>query len=185
MGENVLWGAGMFVRTALWQQLRKLSFKSLFVGRQGTKNLTAGEDDELCYVAQLLGYEVWYSPKLSLRHYMTAGRLTEAYRDKLFYATARAQARTKIYRDVLWGEATKNHGSATNLLKDLFYMSKNVVKQIFSATYLRTIFAGKSLAAMRYHHQVLVLRDFVANFNNLLRNYKEVYNLKQKISQLK
>ena len=185
IGENVLWGAGMFVRMELWNRLQKLSFKSLFVGRQGIKNLTAGEDDELCYAAQLLGYEVWYSPKLSLRHYMTASRLTEAYRDKLFYATARSQARTKIYRDVLWGEKTKNYGSITNLAKDLLYMGRNVVKQFLSFDYLHALSTKKSLATMRYYYQLLVLCDFLVNFNKLNLYYKEVYNFKKKIYKLK
>ena len=180
--EAVLWGAGMFVRTEVWHKLCQGEFKSLFQGRQGTKNLTAGEDDELCYAARLLGYEVWYSSKLTLQHYMTAGRLTEAYRDRLFYGTVWSQARLKVYRDVLGGPAGKQSGSAANLTKDILYMSRTVAQRLLSRGYARALLNGDNKHLMSCHHQLLTLYDFIRNFRQIQDYYKTVEAFKQRVS---
>ncbi|GGF20523.1 glycosyltransferase [Hymenobacter cavernae] len=183
IGTNVLWGAGMFVRTELWRALRELKFQSLFSGRQGTKNLTAGEDDELCYVAQMLGYEVWYWPLLRLQHHMAAGRLTEEYRNRLFYGTVWSQARLKVYRDVLSSPAGKKPGSATNLLKDILYMSRTVAQRVLSVDYARALLHDDTLQVMGRHHQLLTLYDFMRNFRQIQRYYMLVEAFKQRASQ--
>ncbi|QNE38418.1 glycosyltransferase family 2 protein [Hymenobacter sp. NBH84] len=183
VARAVLWGAGMYVRTELWHQLRQQAFQSLFVGRQGTKNLTAGEDDELCYAARLLGYDVWYCSKLTLQHYMTAGRLTAAYRDRLFYGTVWSQARLKVYRDVLWGPPAKDFGSLANLTKDFLYMSRNVARKLLSRVYVCSLVKGRKLTVMGYHHQLLTLYDFICNFRRIRGYYKSVAAFKAKATK--
>ncbi|MBW3127589.1 glycosyltransferase [Hymenobacter profundi] len=181
--EAVLWGAGMFVRMEVWYKLRQGEFKSLFLGRQGTKNLTAGEDDELCYASRLLGYEVWYSSNLKLQHYMTASRLTEAYRDRLFYGTVWSQARLKVYRDVLGNSSGKQLGSTTNLTKDILYMSRTVAQRLLSRGYVQALLNGDNKHLMSCHHQLLTLYDFIRNFREIQDYYKVVKAFKQRVSK--
>jgi glycosyltransferase involved in cell wall biosynthesis len=181
IGRNVLWGAGMFVRTDLWRKLEKVGFASLFSGRQGTKNLTAGEDDELCYVAQLLGYEVWYSSKLYLQHHMTAGRLTPAYRDKLFYASVWSAGRLGAYRNALWGRVKSKDTLTINLIKDFIYMSLGFLKHVLSIKYIKALFNGDKLYIKYGWHQLLTLYDFVRNFSRIKEYYRSVLDLKYKI----
>ncbi|ALW87113.1 hypothetical protein AUC43_19755 [Hymenobacter sedentarius] len=183
IGRNVLWGAGMFVRMAVWEQLHEAGFQSLFSGRQGDGNLTAGEDDELCYAAQLLGYEVWYSSRLHLQHHIAAGRLTEAYRDRLFYASARTSTRLNAYRNALWG---KPGGSvALNLLKDVAYSTLGLTKEAVSPSLLRALVAANTIVPMKLGHTFASLKETVLNFERVKSYYKHVLQLKSEIASHK
>ncbi|MGY2133408.1 glycosyltransferase [Hymenobacter sp. HD11105] len=180
VGRNVLWGAGMFIRTEVWTKLQEADFKSLFTGRQGEKNLTAGEDDELCYAAQLLGYEIWYSAQLQLRHHMTDARMTSAYRDRLFYASVRSAGRLGAYRNALWGKAVEGSGVRLNLLKDIAYMSLGLARRVFTKEYARALRRGDTFYMMNCKHHYLTLCDFVINFNHTRKYYTRVVELKKK-----
>lgn len=178
VGRNVLWGAGMFVRTAVWYKLRAAGFKSLFAGRQET-NLVGGEDDELCYATQLLGYEVWYSSQLHLQHYMVAGRLTIAYRNRLFYDSARTAARLNAYRNALWGK--QNDTTKTNFIKDAGYLILGSVKEVFSLAFVQSYFNGKYLVRMQLHHGLLSIKDVLLQGQWGQAHYKPVISFKQKL----
>jgi glycosyltransferase involved in cell wall biosynthesis len=180
IGRNVLWGAGMFVRMAVWTKLHEAGFQSLFTGRQGEKNLTAGEDDELCYAAQLIGYEVWYSSRLQLQHHMAAGRLTEDYRNRLFYASARSATRLNAYRNALWGR--QDAPVSTNLLKDFGYSVLNIVKTVFSLAFVRANLDGNYLARMNQWHTLVVVKDVLVNFGRVKAYYEQVKQLKNQLN---
>jgi glycosyltransferase involved in cell wall biosynthesis len=180
IGRNVLWGAGMFVRTAVWEELHRTGFRSLLSGRQGENNLTAGEDDELCFAALLLGYEVWYSARLHLQHHMTAGRLTEAYRDRLFYASARSTTRLNAYRNALWGNP---HGAPSiNLLKDISFIVRGLLKQTFAAPSARPDRAGTSIERMTQRNMLLVLKDAILHFGKVRGYYEQVLQFKHQLN---
>lgn len=98
--KGFLWGAGLSFRKALWTELNKRGFTNLTVGRQG-KNITAGEDSELCYAFRLLGYHLYYRDDLSLRHYMTEGRMQFSYLRRMVEGFGKAEARLCCYRVLL------------------------------------------------------------------------------------
>ena len=178
IGRNVLWGAGMFVRTDLWYQLRESGFHSLFSGRQGEANLTAGEDDELCYAAQLLGYEVWYSSRLHLQHHMSAGRLTETYRDRLFYDSAYTTARLNAYRNALWGKQAA--AVRTNLLKDASYLMVGLAKKVLAPARPADA-TSRRIATMNKKHSLLAIKDVLLNFKRVEAYYERVLQLKRRL----
>ena len=180
IGHNVLWGAGMFVRTAVWQALRGAGFESLFSGRQGEANLTAGEDDELCYAVLLLGYEVWYSTRLHLRHHMAAGRLTTAYRDRLFYASARSTTRLNAYRNALWGNPAGATG--VNLAKDLGYALSGQLRKMLAPAFIRSAWAGSTLHRMLPVHSLSVVADGLLHFGRVKGYYEHVGALKRRLA---
>lgn len=180
IGHNVLWGAGMFVRTAVWRQLRAAGFQSLLVGRLlAEANLTGGEDDELCYAAMMLGYEVWYSSRLHLRHHMAAGRLTEAYRDRLFYDSARSTARLNAYRNALWGKP----GAAVevNLTKDLIYSIVGVLRNVVSPAFVQAGSTGNLIVRMNQRHSLVVIKDILLHFKQVKLYYAAVLQFKHQL----
>lgn len=181
VGRNVLWGAGMFVRAEVWTKLAQIGFKSLFTGRQGEKNLTAGEDDELCYIAQLLDYQVWYSSKLQLRHHMTDARMTPTYRDRLFYASVRSAGRLGAYRNALWGKAVKGKAVSLNLVKDILYMSLGLARRLVDKTFVKALLRGNTFYLMNCKHHFLTLCDFVGNFRHIEKYYGKVVELKSEV----
>lgn len=74
-------GAGLTGRTELVRQLL-LEIGCQLVGHSGGK-LTNGEDTEMGLIAQRLGWETWYTPKLRVDHVLPPVRLTETYLQKL------------------------------------------------------------------------------------------------------
>ncbi|WP_133273812.1 glycosyltransferase [Hymenobacter radiodurans] len=183
IGSHILWGAGMFIRLELWHKLTQLEFKSLFAGRQGTKVLTAGEDDELCYVAQLLGYEVWYWSGLRLEHYMTANRLTPTYRNRLYYSPVWAASRLGAYRSALLTANESNSDTTTHLVKDFLYMSWGAFRQIVSMRFVKALFIDDKLYLMDCKQQMLTIFNYILDFGNIIGYYKYVDELKQKIKK--
>jgi glycosyltransferase involved in cell wall biosynthesis len=75
---NSLYGAGLFIRKSLFEQLIKLGFSFLSTGRK-SGNLSSGEDYELCLSIRLLGYKLWYDERLRFQHFITPNRLTWKY----------------------------------------------------------------------------------------------------------
>jgi len=74
-----LYGAGMFLRKEVYENLKKNGFKNYLTGHKGT-GLLSGEDAEICYAIIISGYKIWYDEKLIFYHY------TEKYRTSWNYA---------------------------------------------------------------------------------------------------
>ncbi|WP_262885406.1 glycosyltransferase [Foetidibacter luteolus] len=71
-------GAGMAVRKQIYTQLDEVFFESQLVGRKG-RNLSAGDDSEICLLALFMGYDLYYEEKLKFVHYMPQQRLSWKY----------------------------------------------------------------------------------------------------------
>lgn len=98
--RGFLWGAGLSVRKSLWHELENRGFKNLTLGREG-KNITAGEDTELCYAIRLLGYHLYYNKDLGLKHFMPANRMNIKYLGKMYEGFGKAYARLNSYKVLL------------------------------------------------------------------------------------
>ncbi|HMS35130.1 MAG TPA: glycosyltransferase, partial [Ignavibacteria bacterium] len=81
--RGYVWGAGMVVRKSAWDKLIADGFKTSMSCRKGAE-LSSGGDSEACYALVLAGWEVWYDPRLKLKHCMPAGRLDWNYLTRLF-----------------------------------------------------------------------------------------------------
>jgi len=75
---RMLPGAGLSLRKSAVNDLLAKGFSFTLAGRAG-KAMSAGEDQELGLALQLAGWKIWYSPRLHLKHFMPAGRLTWSY----------------------------------------------------------------------------------------------------------
>lgn len=95
-GRHYVYGAGMVIRRAALDDLKRIGFVSLLSGRKGV-SLSSGEDVELCLALQLLGWGLIQSPELKFQHIMPASRLTWEYCLELFYQFGRANAVLGIY----------------------------------------------------------------------------------------
>lgn len=73
-----VYGACSIYRKKPLLNIFKKGFKPLLSGRKG-KELSAGDDVEWCWLIQLMGYKVAYSPKLQFTHQLPSSRLTWEY----------------------------------------------------------------------------------------------------------
>ena len=93
-----VYGAGFTVRRSFLQELNELGFKNLMTGR--TKNqLISGEDTELAFAANHLGYKIGYSRGLRFKHLMTAPRMKWSYMKKLYFGFGRTNIYSHAYQD--------------------------------------------------------------------------------------
>jgi glycosyltransferase involved in cell wall biosynthesis len=101
-GFMEIWGAGLSLRQTAWQQLRSAGFSSSLTGRRG-RRLTAGEDTEICAALTLLGWKLWYDPRLELQHFMPSGRLNWSYLRRLWRGSGHASMVLDWYHFALSG----------------------------------------------------------------------------------
>lgn len=91
-------GAGMTGRTAVMRRLYE-ELGSYLPDRVGN-GLGSCEDLEKATTIRHLGWEVWYVPGLSMRHWIPKGRLTEGYIDRLWVEAAVAGVWLGVLRDL-------------------------------------------------------------------------------------
>jgi len=178
-----LWGAGLFVRRSIWEEMTKLNFESLLSGRKG-KDLVAGEDHELCYVARLLGYTLWYSSSLSLVHFMTKARLTTKYRDQLLRACVIGSLQLLPYKYAMLNKKGKPN-VALDVLKDFCYIELFTIRNIFSANYLGFLFGKEKTSFIANNIHVVYIYKFFSDIKNITNNYKKVLGFKYKTIALR
>lgn len=91
-----LYGAGSVVRRSAWQHLRANDFAFTTSTKRG-KVIVSGEDVELGDALRLAGYELWYDPRLRLRHFMFKERLTWEYLLRIGQGTALSSLHGTVY----------------------------------------------------------------------------------------
>jgi glycosyltransferase involved in cell wall biosynthesis len=103
--RGYLYGAGMVVRCAAWNWISRSGFEPRLVSREGN-GLNSGEDNEICLMLLLMGWQIHYSPKLVFRHQITARKLDENYCRALYRGFGEATGVLNAYRDFLLGRAS-------------------------------------------------------------------------------
>lgn len=184
VATGTLWGAGLFIRHAMWRELHELHFKSLFTGRQGDKQLVAGEDDELCFVARLLGYKIWYDEQLRCTHYMTAGRLNEDYLKRLCYASSRAYPTMSAYQRMMALDWPKYH-NLTPWLKDWVYVAMRSLRGVLTKTYVKSFFRPNLIFRVQVNQLLLSWYYFTVHFSICRKNFEKVAAFNERIKQVK
>jgi GT2 family glycosyltransferase len=94
--HGVLWGAGLSVRKAAWEQLKAAGWRQLLVDRKGQR-LSTGGDNELCHALRLAGWRIWYEPNLFLWHFIPSRRLQWNYLRSLMRANGEASLQLEAY----------------------------------------------------------------------------------------
>jgi len=81
--RGLIWGAGIGFRKSVYTTIINDSFPSLLSDRKGNE-LSSGGDSEMCLRFIIVGYKLYYTSELKLKHFLTANRLTIPYRTKLW-----------------------------------------------------------------------------------------------------
>lgn len=153
-----LYGAGMTMRKAVWNQLFEKGFQFLLSDRSGN-NLTSGGDMELCYAIRLSGYDLSYDPDLTFKHFMPAGRITVPYLVKLGGSFGRASVITDVYATMLLRqngfERLKIHNTILSLLRSFY----DYLKYIPVYLRLRNIDNEKINTLFRYEYKISCLSE--------------------------
>ena len=94
-----LCGAGISIRSQAWDKIFSANHTLRLSGRKG-KQLTAGEDAEICMLLHVEGYRLWYDNELFLRHFIPAQRLEVQNLIKMHEGFGQAELVLRIYRSL-------------------------------------------------------------------------------------
>lgn len=115
--NGFLWGASSAFRVAALQKLYSgVQHKMHLTGRIGNK-LAAGEDAELCFALQQLGYQLYYTPRLQFKHHIPVDRVEDGYLLRLMEGFGAASVVLSLYSNLLKGEAPNWRSSFQKCLK--------------------------------------------------------------------
>lgn len=175
-------GAGMTVRKAAWEHLVAQGFRSLLVDRKGTA-LLAGGDSELCFALQLSGWRVWYDPRLKLRHFIPAHRLSWDYLCRLHRGFGAAWVWKKIYVHALTAprpdqQITRSWPYAA--LKVALILSRKMLLALLTGGSLVLFEAGRRLIS-KNHTPRQRLRDMLEGDRYVLATINKTSELKELI----
>lgn len=81
---GLIYGAGMVIRKEIFTKVQQNNYQFILTDRQGD-NLSSCGDGELCFIARLLGYRIYFSNQLALQHNIPANRTSWQYLIKLIY----------------------------------------------------------------------------------------------------
>jgi len=103
------WSAGLTIRKNAWEQLQLNGFSPLLAGRKH-KDLTCGDDTEICCALRLAGWRWWYEPRLRFQHYLPASRLKWSYLRRLHRAFGASRIVLDIYNEIFMERFTGRSG---------------------------------------------------------------------------
>jgi len=123
-----IWGAGLSLRQTAWQELRSAGFSSCLIDRRGNQ-LSCGGDIEICAALTLLGWKLWYDPRLELQHFMPSGRLNWSYLRRLWRGHGQASMVLDWYLLAFSGNTTEFQERVTRgWARHLFRTAQKLVR---------------------------------------------------------
>jgi glycosyltransferase involved in cell wall biosynthesis len=172
-----VYGAGCVVRKSAYMKLRQVGFKSLLTDRRGNE-LSSGGDHELCYALSIMGYDIWYDPRLLFYHFITKERLTWDY----FIRYARES--TACF-DVLTSykmialDINSLKFSFLVLARDFFYCFRRFV--VVSTERMFTRHESVSGRMLYFKHVILKnkLISYFSKFEAMMKNHNEILKFKE------
>jgi glycosyltransferase involved in cell wall biosynthesis len=185
-------GAGMVIKKEIFDILHKLGFKSQLTDRKGDE-LSSGGDTEMCFVAAMLGYKLYYDSSLKLQHFLEPRRLTWAYFIKLMRGHIQSYYKLMFYKKMYANESvssswkkefwakSKNFFDRNGLitLYHHFYKDNQAIGNADSIARLWEVELWKAHFRMRNHYSDFV--NSVFNVSELMKkinknNVKEINN---------
>ena len=122
-------GAGMITRKSLWMNVYETNYTFLCVDRM-KNSLSTGGDMEMCIIAQKLGYRIYYSNELSLKHFIPQERLTLKYLKRNAFGVGMFYVLINPYSYLTIGQIKKNLW-IRDFVYNIFQLRKPLFKLFF------------------------------------------------------
>jgi glycosyltransferase involved in cell wall biosynthesis len=169
--RGYVWGAGLSLRKDVYFSLIENGFSFFLTGRSG-KELSAGEDTELCYAFILAGYQIWYNPQMKLTHYIPEKRLHWDKITGMFKGFGKAHAVLQIYDCFI----KHNSGLAkllTNNIKEYLLFKKNKTKAQLTNTVGNGVYLHYLFLREKNNHSFLKVA-FLPNYYSIKKFSKSI-----------
>jgi glycosyltransferase involved in cell wall biosynthesis len=169
------YGAGCFFLKDALLKIDLMEFQFLLTDRKGT-TLVSGGDVELCFLVQLLGYELWFEERLEFYHEIVESRLKWPYYLKLKKGIASSFPLLYSYKGLFEGT---NH---------TFQLALLIIQKFWTAIkgYLLCQYRARFQPSLRNEVQLIEsqikIQGFFKNFRSTLSHFaylkKTINNLK-------
>lgn len=176
--EIGLFGAGLCIRREAYDLLIEKGFESRLVGRTG-KSLSSGEDYELCKALKIAGWDVFFSPKLKLKHYITTSRLNWEYLRKLNRGISRSIIWFLAYE--YWIAKLKYPQKATTDLR--FSWIYLLLKKTLKKAWLKTMIMLRPKFRQEGSAEIIEYERTATVVNDLLVQRKDFIKFKHQIGE--
>lgn len=113
-----VYGAGMVIRTKIYKKIIDEEWPLLLSALRHGKMLLSGEDTEICYIARLLGYKIYYNADLTFKHNFPLSKINQTYLLRLVYFFGFGEAIISPYLEIENNERKKTY--LTKLLLAFF-----------------------------------------------------------------
>lgn len=175
------WGAGSVIRKDAWLKAKTRGFLPRLNPTRGAeatlfkKGFTGGEDPELCFAIQLVGYRLWYEPSLKYKHFIPKARLSEKFITDSIHGISAAAPVLRIYL----AEVTPR--SFLGLIRKILYknwslhllyiflnFSRSILKFYLSNSSDKPLKIAKIISSC--NAQIEAMWDLRKSFNDIVRS---------------
>lgn len=179
------WGAGSVIRKDAWLKAKMRGFVPQLNPTRGKesiqikKGFTAGEDGELCFAIQMVGYRLWYEPRLRFKHYIPQARLTEKFIVDAVHSSSAAAPMMRVYL----AEVTPRSclGLIRKIIYENWYLHFLYIFLYFPRAILKSDFMNSSnkllrIATLKHScsAQIKAMWDLRKSFDDLIRSIRNL-----------
>lgn len=165
-------GAGMILNKSIYLEAQQNGFRSLLTGRN-KKNLSSGEDTEICFALKILGFDIHYTNELSLQHFIPEDRLNMNYLINLRKGILRSDVILSAYKDTL---LNKNRSSFYFLLLIIHFLIR---LPIFFYRYLTSNKLIAIVGFYHYYYRIRYYKDYIDTRNSIQKWKKNIQTVFQ------
>ncbi|PWA04861.1 glycosyltransferase [Flavobacterium psychrotolerans] len=168
-GLSYHYGAACFFLKGALLQLPGIGFKSALSDRKGD-SLSSGGDVELCYVVQLLGYDLYYTDNLHFKHFIEKHRLDRAY-------YLRLKAGISASFPLLTAYEINNFKNRTQYKKYLFKLFFRCVQLYFYVSCKKVLFSKNENLDISIVVNKSKIKAFLKNYNRSVKHFSYVKSI--------
>ena len=96
--RSFLWGVGLCIRRAAWEDVVASGFSSNLSDRNG-KIISSGGDSEMCRALRACGWRLFYSAEIKFVHFIHKERMKWSYLTRLIKSFGAASLITEVYSE--------------------------------------------------------------------------------------
>lgn len=161
--KGFLWGAGLVSRKSILENVFNDNFPFILTGRKG-KQLSAGDDTEICKRILLMGYKLEYNSNLKYYHFIEKKRLRITYYKNMVNGFKKSQKSLIIYDKILNDDLVLFHlDKVINYIYIRLFKQNKMGKVNYIKFYFYLIF---SKTFREKYRQVIRLRVYYLDFFN-------------------
>ena len=159
------YGAACFFLKEALDTIDDSNLNMVLSDRKG-KELASGGDVELCFLVQLLGFDLWYEESLSFKHFITSPRLDWAYYLKLKKGIASSFPLLNSYKIFF-----ENSPSIEKLRKQNYRQFWFAIKGVFLCQY-RSFFRPSRKNSVQLIETKTKVKSFLQNHNRSIQHFE-------------